>query len=98
MSVDYSTDQYADAIRAEYRGDLGGGMGSMGGGIAWMAVVLVSLPVVAFLVLVGVIYEIVIRLGRHQLPSFADWTVSLLAAVALVGVGGVALVHLVWPG
>jgi hypothetical protein len=86
MSVPYSPDQYGDAIRAEYGGGLGGGT-SMQGGMAWMAVMLVALPLIAFLVVVGLVYELVVRVSRHRLPSLVDWTVALLGAAALVGIG-----------
>ena len=77
-----------DTVRAEYRGDLGGfGSGSDASGMVWIGFMLIMAVPILFLVLVGLIYELLVRVTRHRLPPMSDWTLSLLAAVVLVAGG-----------
>ncbi len=50
----------------------------------WLLAFIVLLPVVAVLLLIGLLYEIVIRIDRHRLGSFAEWAISTAAALALL--------------
>ena len=89
MSVDVPSEQYSDLIRAEARADLGGGAGSLGAsGMVWAVIMLIALPLIAVLVLIGLLYELLIRVARGRLPHWADWLLASAASVALVvGIG-----------
>ncbi|MEA2677887.1 MAG: hypothetical protein QOJ81_2028 [Chloroflexota bacterium] len=60
----------------------------------WMIVFIVTLPVIALLVLIGLIYELVIQLDGHRLGTAVEWAISSASAVALlVGAYWVFLRH-----
>lgn len=62
----------------------------------WLVAFIVLLPLVAFLVVVGLLYELVIRLDRgRRLPAAVVWLISSAAALAIVvGVGALLLRYL----
>lgn len=63
-------------------------------GWAMFLILIVTLPASLFLVGVGLVYELVIRVDRRPLlPSIAHWTIALGATAAVV----VAMLVLAWP-
>src|SRR5688500_7750837 len=50
----------------------------------WFLAFVVFLPVLVVLVLIGLIYEIVIRLDQRRLSKGAEWAISAATAVALL--------------
>jgi hypothetical protein len=64
------------------------GMAAVGGqttAVLWLVVVVVTLPAVAWLVFVGLIYEAVIRVDRsRRLPEAVPWAIAVLVGVAVV--------------
>ena len=60
----------------------------------WFIAFVVAIPVLAVLVLIGLIYELVIRLDRHRLGKAVEWAISSASAAALlVGAYWVFLRH-----
>ncbi|MEP7378883.1 MAG: hypothetical protein ABI725_04900 [Chloroflexota bacterium] len=50
----------------------------------WLIVFIVALPVVAVLVVVGLIYEIVIRIDGRRVGNQVEWAISAAVAAALL--------------
>jgi len=50
----------------------------------WLIAFIVALPLIAVLVLIGLIYELVIRADRHALGKTTEWVVSSGLAIALL--------------
>lgn len=50
----------------------------------WLVVFIVLIPVIAVLVLIGLIYELVIRIDGRRLGATVEWGASTAAAVALL--------------
>jgi hypothetical protein len=64
--------------------------------VLWWSVILVLLPALLFMVLVGVVYELIIRIDRGRaLDSWTLWTLSGIGALCLVaGMGMMLIVYL----
>jgi hypothetical protein len=93
MQVPEMSSPHSETFRGDVYHDLGGGAGLNWGGILGIVLLLIALPVIAFLVMAGVVYEGVIRVDRsRRLPSAAHWTLSL--AITLIGLGIIAMVVL----
>jgi len=56
------------------------------GSASWLLLIVfvVLLPVIAVLVLIGLIYELVIRVDGHRLNRVIEWAISTVAALALL--------------
>jgi hypothetical protein len=50
----------------------------------WFIALVVFIPVLAVLVLIGLIYELVIRIDGKRLGSTVEWAVSSALAIALL--------------
>ena len=62
-------------------------------GVIWLAVAVVALPLIALLVVIGLIYEAVIWIDRRpSLPSWLHWAVS--AGLGIVLAASIAVVVL----
>jgi hypothetical protein len=71
------------------------GMAAADGGMSlgsvsslWLVVFALLLPIIALMVLIGLLYEVVIRVAGRRLPGWLDWLLAGAAGVAIVvGVG-----------
>jgi hypothetical protein len=60
------------------------------GGMFWIVLVLIGLPLIALLFVIGLVYEGVIRIdGRRVLPGAAHWTIAAAIGVAIGLAAGV---------
>ncbi|MEP7158959.1 MAG: hypothetical protein ABI797_05995 [Chloroflexota bacterium] len=50
----------------------------------WLIVFIILVPVIAVLVLIGLIYEIVIRIDQHRLGPQVEWLLSSAAGILIV--------------
>jgi hypothetical protein len=61
-------------------------------GMLWFVGVVLVLPLLAFLVLIGLVFEVNIRIDRARLGPIVEWLLAAVATVALVlGVAGLIL-------
>lgn len=62
-------------------------------GLFWLAIAVVALPLIALLVVVGLLYEAVIRIDRRpSLPSWLHWAIS--AGLGIILAAGLTVVVL----
>lgn len=61
-----------------------GGMSLSSASWLWLVVFIVLIPVIAVLVLIGLIYELVIRIDGRRLGSQAQWLLSSAAGILIV--------------
>lgn len=58
---------------------------ALASGPIWLVLLLVALPVIAAIVLIGLVYELAVRLdGRTRIPEFIRWAVASAIALAFV--------------
>lgn len=59
--------------------------------LIWVFTV-VLLPIVAFLVLIGVVYEVIARIDRREwLDEWTRWTISSIATISIVALAAIAI-------
>ena len=67
---------------------------ALASGPIWLVLLLVALPVIAAIVLIGLVYEVVVRLdGGTRIPEFLRWAVASVIALAFVAVATAAVVN-----
>lgn len=69
---------YAGAMPAD------GGYSLSSASWLWLVVFILLIPVVALLVLIGLIYELIMRIDGRRLGSTIAWALSSAAALALL--------------
>ncbi len=91
MEVPEMSSPHSETYRGDVYHDLGAGAGVNWGGLLWLVLLLVALPLIIFLVSVGIVYEGVIRVDRsRRLPSAAHWTLATAGTIAVAVLVSVA--------
>ena len=68
------------------------GWGSEATGLTWLVLWLIGLPVIAAILLIGLAYEIVIRVDGARLPEFLRWTIASGLGLTVVAAVTVAVI------
>lgn len=73
-------------------------MGDQAAGIAWLAVLGIASPLIALLVVIGLVYEGVIRIDRpRMLPSAVHWALASAVGILLIAVLVVVVYRWLFP-